>query len=56
MKDVGSSPVGAAFDFDSFVRKLTENCQRTSSHENRKLLENSADFKIFSLHRRNSSD
>jgi hypothetical protein len=56
MKDVGSSPSGAAFDFDSFVGKLTENCRRTPMRENRKLLENSADFKIFSLHRRNSSD
>ncbi len=35
MKDVGSSPGGAAFDFDSFVGKLTKNCRKTPSRENR---------------------
>jgi hypothetical protein len=29
MKDVGSSPGGAAFDFDSYVGKMMENCRNT---------------------------
>jgi len=31
---VGSSPAGATFD-DSFVGKLTENCRKTPSRENK---------------------
>ncbi len=44
LKDVGSSPAGATFD-DSFVGKLTENCRKTPSRENKS--ENSDDFEIY---------
>jgi|688.fasta_scaffold1626231_2 hypothetical protein len=37
LKDIGLSSAGAAFDFDSFVGKLTENCQKTPLRENGKL-------------------
>jgi hypothetical protein len=36
LKDVGSSPDAAAFDFDTFVGKLTENCRKTPSRGNEK--------------------
>ena len=52
---MGSSPADAAFD-DSFVGKLTENCRKTPSRENKKPSGNSDDFEIFRLRRRNSSD
>jgi hypothetical protein len=34
LKDVGSSHDAAAFDFDSFVGNLTENCRKTPLREN----------------------
>ncbi len=52
---MGSNPAGAAFD-DSLVGKLTENCRKTPSRENKKSSGNTDDFEIFRLRRRNSSD
>ncbi len=54
-EECGSSPAGATFD-DSFVGKMTENCRKTPSRENKKPSGNSDDFEIFRLRRRNSSD
>ncbi len=33
---MGSSPDGAAFDIDQIIRKLSENCRKTPSCENKK--------------------
>ncbi len=49
MKVVGSSPGSAAFDFNPFVGKLTDNCRKTPSRENR----NRRKFPLISSHRIN---
>jgi hypothetical protein len=52
---MGLSLAGATFD-DSFVGKLTENCRKSPSRENKKPSENPDYFEIFCLRRRNSSE
>jgi hypothetical protein len=55
-KYVGSSHGDAVLDFDSFVGKLTENCRKTPSCENKNRRKVPLRFEIFHLHCRNSSD